>query len=364
MEKNYAYEIEKAIKERFKEAKKDKEDISIETKNNLLNLVNNCKNSKKIEYLYKFRYAILNRDITKPELTNIYEKLFKKIINTEENSILFTEWNNIFTTIFGNLPVIRDNVGLEYINKIVNILCKTNNESKLRCLMNLFVYTYQIEKENLFLTNFILTEIDKQENEHVLNNYNLIIKNLYKFTDNEILNNYFEYIIYQLSNSISKDNSEYISELIKVLIDDNNIEKEYTMILLLLKTFATSENKELIYAYHALITNSEFIKADSILQNKCILLLKKIAKDNYMKIRLVTQIIIDIIVLNDNKEIVDYLLNKLIKVKNTNTLELLLKLEPVLSSFTDDKEFIRVVNSLEDNDNKLTKKLVINLEND
>jgi len=365
MEKNYAYEIEEAIKVRFKEAKRDKEEVSIETKKNLLKLINNCKNTKKLEYIHKFRYSILNRDITKPELTSIYDKLFKKILNTNENSIIFTEWNNIFSTIFGNLPAIYDKVGINYINKIINLFCSTNNEDKLRCLMNLFVSLYQIEDDDVSLINTILSEIEKHEEDHILNNYNIIIKNIYRITDNESLKEYFSYFIYQVSDAKTKQNSEYLSDLIKILIDEeNNIEKEYVMLLLLLKTFSTSSNIELISAYHTLITNPTFIKSDSILQNKCILLLKKISEDNFMKIRLITQIIIDIIILNDNKEIVDYLLNKLLIVKNNETLELILKLEPLLSTYTDNKEYIRVIDSLEDNEAKLTKKLIINLENE
>jgi len=366
MEKNYAYQIEKAIKERFKEAKKDKEDkISIETKKNLLKLVNNCKNSKKLEYIHKFRYAILNRDITKPELTSVYEKLFKKILNTDENSVMFTEWNNIFSTIMGNLPAIYDLIGINKINNIIDLFCETKNENKLRVLMTLFISIYNLEKDDLYIINFLLDEIKRQETDHILDNYNMIIKNIYKFTDNDDLKKYFNYIIYQISDSKSKLNSEYSKDLLEILINENNdLKKEYTMILLILRTFATSENKELIYAYHALITNSEFIKADSILQNKCISLLKKIAKDNFIKIRLVTQIILDIIIDNHNKKIVNYLLIKLINIKNNESLELLLKLEPVLSSFTNTKEFISVVDSLEDNNNQLTKKLVINLENE
>lgn len=365
MEKNYAYEIETVIKDRFKEVKKDKEEFSLDTKKNLLKLVNNCKNTKKIEYIYKFRYAILNRDIAKPELINIYEKLFKKILNTDENSIIFTEWNNIFSTIFGNIPVIYDNAGLKYINNIIDLFCDTNNDNKLRCLMNLFISIYNVEKEDFYIIKFLLNEIQRQETDHILDNYNMIIKNLYKFTDNEELKKYFNYIIYQISDSKSKLNSEYLNVLLEILInEDNSIEKEYLIILNLLRTFSTSKNMELISAYHALITNNSFIKSDSILQNKCILLLKKISEDNFMKIRLVTEIILNIIIVCDNKDIENYLLNKLLVIKNNEVLELLLKLEPVLSSFTDTKEFIRVIDSLEDNSNNLTKKLVINLENE
>ena len=50
--------------------------------------------------------------------------------------------------------------------------------------------------------------------------------------------------------------------------------------------------------------------------------------------------------------------------KQLKICKLLLKLEPVLSSFTDTKEFIRVIDSLEDSNHNLTKKLVINLENE
>ena len=82
MEKNFLYEIERAIKERFKEAKKD-DKTSIETKKNLFKLINNCKNTKKLVYIYKFRYSILNRDIAKLELESIYKKLFEKIVNAK-----------------------------------------------------------------------------------------------------------------------------------------------------------------------------------------------------------------------------------------------------------------------------------------
>lgn len=365
MENNYAYEVEKAIKIRFKEAKINKEEVSLETKKNLLNLLNNCKNTKKLELIHKFRYSILNRDITKPELTNVYENLFKKMLNTDENNIIFTEWYNIFSTIFGNLPAIYDKVGINYINRIINLFCNTNNEDKLRCLMNLFICLYQIEDEDISLIDTILLEIEKQEEGHILNNYNTIIKNIYKITDNKYLKEYFSYFIYQISDAKTKQNSEYLSDLIKVLIDEeNSIEKEYVMLLLLLKTFSTSSNMELISAYHTLITNPVFIKSDNILQNKCVLLLKKISDDNFMKIRLTTKIIIDIIIKSENKEIVDYLLNKLINIKNTETLELILKLEPLLSTYTNNKEYIRVIDSLEDKDAKLIKKLVINIENE
>jgi len=360
MDKNFSYEIEIATKEHYKKAKKNKEDVSLYTKSNLLKLLNKCKDTKKEEYIYKFRYAILNRDFTNPKLSYIYEKLFNKIISTKEDSVIFTNWDNVFTTIFGNMPVIHDKVGINYIDKIINIFCKTTNENKLKCLMNLFVTIYNID--NLDVIDYILIELNNQENEHILDNYNLIIKNLYKITDNEYLKNYFYYIFSQISNSKNAINSEYLKELLEIfLFNENNFENPY--LITLFKIFSESTNMELIYAYHTLITNSEFIKADSVLQNKCILLLKKISEDNFMKIRLVTQIIIDIIIVSDNKEINNYLLNKLLIVKNNETLELILKLEPVLSSFTDDKEFIRVINSLEDKDSNLTKKLVINLNN-
>ena len=361
MEKDYAYEIEKATKIRFKEVKKQKEDVSLETKKNLLKLLNNFKNTKKLEYIYKFRYAILNRDIAKPELSEIYEKLFKKMLNSNENSVIFTEWNNIFSTIFGNIPVINDNVGIKYIDKIVTMFCNTKNESKLRVLMLLFVSLYHIDNKDKKYIDLLLEEINKTEESYILDSYQTIIKNIYKINENDLLFNHREFILYQFSESISKSNSEYLSELLNIfLTEEDNIKNIY--LINLFKIFSSTENRELRNAYYELMNNKIFIESDKNIQNRCLIILKHIPSSEYLKMRLVTRIILEIIVVIESKYIQDYLLEKVSRIKNTDSLELLLHLTPILNDFSTEDEYVRVIDSLEDKSNNLTKKLVINLD--
>ena len=63
-----------------------------------------------------------------------------------------------------------------------------------------------------------------------------------------------------------------------------------------------------------------------------------------------------------DKKIVEYLLDKLKEINNPKSLELIIAVSPLLNKFSNKEEYIRVINSIEDENNNLTKKLVINLD--
>jgi len=362
MEINYVYEIDKAIKQRFKVAKQEDEKVCLETKKNLLKLVNNCKDTEKIKVIYKYRYAILNRDIANPDLYNIYDRLFRKILFTDESSVIFKEWNNIFTTIFGNMPVIYDNVGKKYISKIVNMLCNSKNENKIKCLMNLFVSLYHIDSNDIDFIDLILNEIDKHEESYILDSFVIIIRNIYKVIENDFLNKYKDFILYQFSESNGEKNSLYLTRLLEVFIN-NELTGKVLHLLSLFKLFSLSTNYELINSCYTLVNNKTFFKIDSNLQNECLMILKNVKENNDIKIKLITNIILNIILVTDNNKIQKYLLEKIKIINNNKTLDLILKLEPILTNYTKEEEYIRVIDNLEDKQYNLNKKLVINLEN-
>lgn len=120
-------------------------------------------------------------------------------------------------------------------------------------------------------------------------------------------------------------------------------------------------NKELIDSILMLIEDRNFIRLeDKTLQNNCIYLLKNVAEKDIKNIKLVVKIILDIIIVTDNNYIQDYLIEKIKYIKTQESLKLILMLTPILNEFSNEDEYVNVIDSLEDKSGNLTKKLVIN----
>lgn len=92
--------------------------------------------------------------------------------------------------------------------------------------------------------------------------------------------------------------------------------------------------------------------------------LNEIKLKNNLDLKLVCRIFLEVIVVCKSSYIQDYLLEKLKYISNNKTLELILLLAPILSKYSDEEEFVKVIDSLEDKEHTFTKKLVIDLNKD
>ena len=121
-------------------------------------------------------------------------------------------------------------------------------------------------------------------------------------------------------------------------------------------------NKELIESIILLIEDRNFVRLeDKTLQNRCIYLLNNVCVENIHYLNLVVKIILDIIIVSNNKYIQDYLLEKINHIKNTKSLEFIILLTPILNKYASIDEYVNVIDSLEDEHGNFIKKLSINL---
>lgn len=364
MDENYSILLEDLMKTESKEAKKEKKCISDRIKNEFKLIIKNLENTDKLEKIYKFRYAIFNAGIRNPELEETYMRLLKKVAFTDEKSIIFANWDNVFTTIFGNIPVIYNDHGKDYPNRIINMFCNTKNELKLNLLMLLFRNIYNIEPEEMEFVDKMLLHINKTEENYILKSYESIVKYLYNLCDKEsILYNYKNFILEEaFAKSKSGHNSGLLSDMLEIFVDKDINNHN---LINLFKVIAISDNRDVADAYFNLINDEAFINLeDTKLQDRCIKLLDEVKESNYLNIHLITEIILNIIILSNNKYIQDYLLDKIKRIKRAESLELILMLTPILKTFSNEDEYVRVIDTLEDKNSDLTKKLIINLNCD
>lgn len=364
MDQNYAYQLRNLMRVESKNAKKDNKKISERIKNEFDIILKNMEGTSKLEVLYKFRYAVFNAGITNSELENIYIKLLKKIAFTDEKSVIFADWNNVFSMIFGNIFALYNEHGKYNISKIIDLFCNTKNEIKMEVLMMLFIGLFNVETRDFDYIDLILENIRKTDNDYILKSYKNIIKNICFLNDeNFIISKYKDYIAFQFSESRSKYNSEMLSELLDIFADSKRNINNVNLINLF-KVFSNSDNRDLINAYYELMNNHNFTKCDYKIQNRCINILKNIPNIKFLNMRLTTEIILEIIVVCDDEYIQDYLLEKLKYIKNYESLKLILMLTPILNEYSSVDEYVRVIDNLEDKNSELTKKLVINLNYD
>lgn len=361
-------ELIKHIKEEIKKFERRGIKHSKLYKEELFELTN-IKSNFALEDLKNNKYNLISSSrIYSKQLEELYLLLYNKLKKSTDFEKIYRGKNNIFDTILSNIDLIYNLYGYEYVRDIVYLYYSISDENKLDVIGKYFAKSYKLKKTNEDFLNVLLTKIKETDNLEKLNNLSLLLEDEFYFMDTWLYDNK-ENILKIICNSKSEYNSKMIGKLINILIGRTsiqiirNLENNSGNFIKLFELFAYSNNELLINTLYTLITtmhNFNYVK-DFSLQDKCIDLLENLSQNKDNDLNLYLNIILNVIVKSNNQYIQDYLIEKLKHINNKKTLELIHKISPLLLELTNEDEYIRIIDNMEDKNSITTKKLVINL---
>jgi len=348
MDKNYRYELLEVLKNEYK-----KNGFSKKLRSEIECLIKDLKDEKKLALMYRYKFSIFNNGIKRKDLESVYIKLFNKIRTYK----IIEEYNyfsdNIYTTIFGNMEVIYRDFGLDFINKVVDIYVTTNDKEKEKLLEKIFIGIYKTEDKEYI--NMILDNIDSIKEEHISN---LILETINEsFLEHDLIKDNKKEILDLLLRTNSEYNSKILTEFIKNIVNNKILTNN---IVNLFKVLSTEQNEELVKSYFKIIKISS-INNNVTMQEKCLITLKEISESG-SNVKLYCEVLLNVILKIEDEFIQNYFLEKIKTIKNEKSLKLIIHLVPLLKEYSSKFEIIKVINSLEDENNTLTKRLVINLD--
>ena len=316
----------------------------------------------KIRGLCTYSYIILGDvNYINSETEKYYLQLINAIIRTD-NNIPLGGIGNVFYNIFQNIQYLYDTLDISLFNKIFNLYCNNISNVKRKVITSIFNIQVLIETETIkanqsFLNNIVDYLIDCNNNDKI-SCLDTIINNFSKFSDpNLLVSKYKIKILDTIINSSYPYINELLVDLLKYDIKNNKL---FTF---LLELYSNEDNKYIQNFWIFMIDNRKFMTTtDFEFQNKVIDMSKKI---NFDEQSFKTEAIVNItkILINlSNTTIRDYIIEKLSEIKNVRSFLLLEKLIPILIEYTNEEEIKNVINNIEI-DNNLTKKLIINLDN-
>lgn len=366
----------------FKQFYKDKETkdkkVSKFIKEDLKELIFNTKDIFTLQILKQHKFEILNNiPNINEEINESKEELYKTIINIIKEKlnnekyifILKKDYSNNGSNLFNLLDsifYIDECIDKETINRLLNIVKKDSSIEKIKTSILLIHISYNIKDKEL-MSDFAYY-VEKAMPDKIDLIYELLSNiNVYQEKNIEIIK-LFKYYIEKEEN---QNYNFYMRKLINIFTNNNlnTLKPEYKkriLLRLLTLTHQYYDNNNLDLVLSLYRTNDkefwmkDVYKIDFELQEKIISIIINLDNDYVFKSKFI-ETIDKVILPIKNKEIQNYLLDKIKSLKSINSLILINDLYPIIIKYIKQEEIKNIVNDIyeiEQNEDSIKKVLL------